>query len=188
MFTKKNVLVTTSREPTDKIRTFCNDIAHAIPSVVRVNRGKLSLDGVAEKALELNADRVIIIDRWKRGFAVIRFYRIGAYGLTLSPPVIYIASIRFQRSFEVRAKRVKTLAVVMPLEISSEAKRLGQSIGEFFGIPIFVDQDKVSGSSAAMHISSNLPDKVQMTFVIVPTLVETGPRISISKIIWEELK
>lgn len=188
MSTKKNVLVTTSREPTDKIRTFCNDIAHAIPNVVRVNRGKLSLDGVAEKALELNADRVIIIDRWKRGFAVIQFYRIGAYGLTPSPPVIYIASVRFRRDFEVRAKRVKALAITIPSEISSAGKRLAQSIGEFFDIPVFTSEEKVSGFSAAMRISSNLPDKVQMTFVIFPTLVETGPRISVSKVAWEELK
>ena len=188
MSTKKNMLVTTSREPTDKIRTLCNDIAHAIPNVIRVNRGKLSLDGVAEKALELNADRVVIVDRWREGFAVIRFYRIKAYDLTPSPPVIYIANVRFRRDFETRAKRVKSLAITMSSEISSEAERLAKSIGEFFEIPVFAGEDKVSGFSAAMHISSNAPNKVQMTFVLVPTLVETGPRISISKIVWEELK
>ena len=188
MSTKKNMLVTTSREPTDKIRTFCNDIAHAIPNVIRVNRGKLSLDGVAEKALKLNADRAVIIDRWKEGFAVIRFYRIGDSGLTLSPPLIDVASVRFRRDFETGVKRVKSLAIVMPLEVSSEAKRLAQSMGKFFDIPVFIGQDKVSGFSAAMRISSNAPNRVQVTFVLVPTLVEIGPRISVSKVVWEESK
>lgn len=55
------ILLTTSRRPTKRIRKFCHDVERSIPDVIRINRGKLNLDGIAEKALELNADRVIII-------------------------------------------------------------------------------------------------------------------------------
>jgi len=188
MSTKKNVLLTTSREPTDKIRTLCNDVAHVIPNVIRVNRGKLSLDGVAEKAFELHADRVIIIDRWKEGFANMRFFRMGIHGLTPFPPLINIASVRLRREFEEKAKRIKSLAIVTPFEKSSAVERLAQSLGDFFDTPVFVGQDTVSNFSAAMHISSTVPMRFQITFVLLPALVEVGPRISVSKVVWDEPK
>ncbi|MFQ5836261.1 MAG: Brix domain containing protein, partial [Candidatus Bathyarchaeia archaeon] len=92
-------LLTTSRRPTPRIRTFCRDLARSIPNVVRVNRGKLSLDGIAEKALEFNADRVVIVDRWKGGPGKIEFFKIGQEGLVPVPPIMYVASIKLQREF-----------------------------------------------------------------------------------------
>jgi len=185
MSTRKNVLLTTSREPTDKIRTFCNDIAYSIPNVIRVNRGKLSLDGVAEKALELQADRIVIIDRWKEGFANIRFFRAGIHGLTPFPPLINIASVRLRREFEAKTKPIKSLAITMPSRDSSLVKRLAHSIGDFFGIPVFVGKDSVSNFSAVMRISSSALDRLQITFVL-PALIEVGPRINVSKVVWDE--
>jgi len=38
------------------VRTLCKDLSHTIPNIIPVNRGKLSLEGVAEKALELDAE------------------------------------------------------------------------------------------------------------------------------------
>jgi len=186
MFTRKNVLVTTSREPTDKIRTLCNDIAHSIPNVIRVNRGKLSLDGVAEKALELHADHIVIIDHWKDGFANIRFFRTSISGLTPFPPLINIASARLRREFEARTKPIKSLAILMPSENSLAVKRLVQSLGDFFNLPVFVGKDIVSNFAAVMRISSTTSDRFQITFVLLPSSIEIGPRINVSKVIWDE--
>ena len=57
------ILLTTSRRPTGAIRSLCRDFVNSIPDVVRVNRGKMSLDGIAEKAIEVEADRVVVVDR-----------------------------------------------------------------------------------------------------------------------------
>jgi len=185
MSTRKNVLLTTSREPTDKIRTFCNDIAYAIPNVIRVNRGKLSLDRVAEKALELNADRIIIVDRWKDGFATIRFFRTGTLGLIPFPPLLYVTSVRVRREFEAKTKRIKSIAVTVPSENSPATKRLAQAISDFFDTPASVSQKAVSNFSAAMHISGITSERFRITFLL-PMLIEVGPRIDISKVVWDE--
>jgi len=185
MHSKKNVLLTTSREPTDKIRTFCNDLARSIPNVIRVNRGKLSLDEVMEKALELQADRIVFVDRCKEGFGIIRFFQVGTSGLTLFPLVINIASVRLRREFEAKTKPIKSIAVTAPLSgNSSTAEKLAQSLSEFFEIPV-VGQDIVSNFSATMRISSSALNRLQITFVLLPTLIEIGPRINISKIVWD---
>ena len=186
MSTRKKILLTTSREPTDKIRTFCNDIAHSIPNVIRVNRGKLSLDGVAEKASEIHADRIVIVDRGKVGFANIKFFRTDASGLTPFPPLINIASVRLRREFEAKTKRIKSLAILMPSESSLTVKRLADSIGDFFDIPVLLGQKAISNFSFVMRISSNPPDKLQITFVLLPKLIEVGPRINVSKAVWDE--
>lgn len=189
MFPKKSVLLTTSREPSDRIRTFCNDITHSIPNVIRVNRGKLNLEGVAEKALELNAVRVVVIDRWKHGFASIRFFQTeSASGLTPLPPLINIANVRLRREFETKTKPIKSLAITMSSENSSVVRRLGQSLSGFFDIPVFVGRDIVSNFSAVMHVSTSASKEFQITFVLLPTLVEIGPRIDVSKVVWDERK
>jgi len=70
---RKRILLTTSRRPTNRIRSFCHDFASCLPNIVRINRGKLNLDGIVEKTLEINADRVVIIDRWKGGLGKFSF-------------------------------------------------------------------------------------------------------------------
>ena len=57
------ILLTTSRRPTKRIRTFCHDFVLSVPNIIRINRGKLNLDGITEKAVELNANRIVVIAR-----------------------------------------------------------------------------------------------------------------------------
>ena len=74
------ILLTTSRRPTGRIRTFCRDLANSLPNVVRVNRGKMSLDGLAEKAIELEADKVVVVDRWHGGPGKFNLFYISNLG------------------------------------------------------------------------------------------------------------
>jgi len=90
------IIITTSRRPTRRIRTFCNDLARCIPNSMRINRGKLSREGLAEKAYELEADRVIIVDRWKGGPGKIELFNVRE-ALVGVPPLIYIRGIKLQR-------------------------------------------------------------------------------------------
>ena len=54
MLKRKKVLLTTSRRPTSRMRSFSRDFAGCLPDIVRINRGKLNLDGIVEEALEGN--------------------------------------------------------------------------------------------------------------------------------------
>lgn len=185
MSDRKNVLSTTSREPPNRIRTLCNDIGHVLPNVIRVNRGKLSLDGVAEKGLEIQADRIIVIDRGKAGFANIRFFRIGSSGLTPVPPLLSVVDVRLQREFNVKSRHIESTAITMLPKNSLTTERLARFMGKFFDIPILSSECEVSGFSAVMRISNDASGRVQITFVTMPELLEVGPRIDVSKVVWE---
>lgn len=183
MSTKKAALLTTSREPTDKIRIFCSDLVHSIPNVVRVNRGKLSLDGIAEKTIELGADHVLVVDRWKDGFAYMRFFRIDTSGLTPFPLQINVANARLHREFEAKTKRIKSLAITISSESSSLAKKVAQSMGDFFNVPILKTQKNMADYSVVMRVSGN--GLLRITFVLLPELVEIGPRMDVSRVGWD---
>ncbi|MBR9707648.1 MAG: hypothetical protein GOV15_04395 [Candidatus Diapherotrites archaeon] len=55
------VLLTTSRKPSNRTRTFSKEFSRFLPDGVYVSRGKLSIEGVIEKARDLGKQRVAVI-------------------------------------------------------------------------------------------------------------------------------
>ncbi|KPV63148.1 MAG: putative Brix domain-containing ribosomal biogenesis protein [Candidatus Bathyarchaeota archaeon BA1] len=180
------ILLTTSRRPTRRIRTLCHDLARSIPNVVRINRGKLSLDGLAEKALELDADRVIVVDRWRGGPGKIELFQTGSEGLIPLSPLIYVVGIRLQREFRgVKTKPIRPLAITTPYTEPSEVLRFAEALSHFLNVPMLSLDSVLPKYSASMHISSDAPHRIQVTFVLLPQTIEIGPRITISHVVWE---
>jgi rRNA maturation protein Rpf1 len=183
------LLLTTSRRPTSRIRTFCRDLACSIPNVVRINRGKLSLDGIVEKTLELNANQVIIVDRWKGGPGKIELFKIGQEGLVPVPPIMYVAGMKLRREFDrTKTKPVHSLIITMSSENSNEIIRIAKSLSNFLDIPWSQADKIVSKSKTSMHISIDGLHRTQVTFMLLPENVEIGPRVSLSHVVWEVKK
>ena len=180
------ILLTTSRRPTRRIRTLCHDLARSIPNVARINRGKLSLDGIAERALELNADRLIVVDRWKGGPGKIKLFRVEPTGLIPVPPTMYVAGIRLQREFETKA--VRSLAVTTAPGNPPEAMKIAEYLSDFLDFPLASIDEAVSNYKASMHLLHNASGRIQITFMLLPQMVEIGPRIIISRVVWENQK
>lgn len=179
---RKKILLTTSRRPTNRIRSFCHDFAGCLPDVVRFNRGKLNLDGVVEKALEINADRVVIVDRWKGGSGKIQLFLIEEIGLAPVPPIIYIKDIKLRRKFEIKRKHARSFVITTMTEGSARSKKVGELLAHFFSISMLSVEQAVSRYSASMHISTNTSSRIIITFVLLPEFVEVGPRISVAKV------
>jgi len=152
---------------------------------VRINRGKLSLDGIAEKALELNADRVIVVDRWKGGPGKIELFRVEPAGLTHVPPLMNVAGIRLQREFETETKTVRSLAVTTAPENPPEITKIAENLSNFLNFPMSSIDGAASKFQASMHVSYNASGRIQITFLLLPQMVEIGPRITISSVVWE---
>ncbi len=182
------ILITTSRNPTRRIRTLCNDLARSIPNAVRVNRGKMNLDGVAEKALELNADRVIIINRWKGGPGKIELFQVVQEGLTLFPPLLYVRGVRLQREFKAKVRPFRATAITMPPKSPNEIVRIAESLANFLNVPILQVGVLPTEFQASMHISSDISRFTQITFLLLPKIMEVGPRLTLSHVIWEGTK
>jgi len=189
MIPSQKVLLTTSRRPTSLMRSLCNDLAWSIPGVVRVNRGKLSLDGVAEKALECAAEKVVVVDRWHGGLGEIELFEISQNGLMPVPPIIFVSDVRLRREFgEPKSKRVGSLAVTAATGSEKRVSEVVEALSSFFGIPFLSMDEAVSRCGMAMHFSVDSRGRVQFTFLLLPQKVEIGPRVTISNTVWRTAK
>jgi len=182
------ILLTTSRRPTRGIRTLCQDFARCVPNIMRINRGKLNLDGIAERALELNADRVIVVDRWKGGPGKIKLFLTEPTGLSPVPPLMYVAGIRLQREFEAETKPFRSLAVTTALGNPPEVMKIAEHLSNFLNFPMSSINETALKYQASMHVSHNALGRIQITFMLLPKMVEIGPRITISRVVWENQK
>ena len=187
-----SILLTTSRRPTKNMRTFCRDLSHTFPNIVRVNRGKLSLEGLAEKALEYNANKVIIVDRWKGGPGKIQFFYLDAKGLKAIPPLVYLQGVKFRRDFREnmpRGRRIRNIAMKPSLNQDVERKKFEEMLANFFEIPFLsVDEAVNNGYDAIMQISQEALNRTKIAFMLLPEQVEIGPQIIVSHLIWELTK
>lgn len=70
------ILITTSHKPSPRLRSFVKDFASVIPGTLKLNRGKKTLEDLLYDAIELNADRLIIVGEKKGNPGSIRVYLI----------------------------------------------------------------------------------------------------------------
>jgi len=178
------ILITTSRRPTRLIRTLCKDLAHAIPSLKKVNRGKMSLYEAGEKAIDIGADKMLIIDRWKGRPGRIRFFEVKE-GISQIPPQLYICGVKLRRDF----KTERTSSHRLFIEDSNEApeiQRLSEMFSRFFELPIIeLEKTEGHGDFVVMRLSLEPDSIIRVSFYLMPKKMEVGPRIRISHAVWE---
>ena len=179
------ILLTTSRRPTRAIRTLCSDLANSLPSVVRVNRGKMSLDGIAEKSIELETDRAVVVSRWSDGPGRITLFKLALTGLKPVPPIMLIAEVRFRREFKEKTRRFRSSAITIDTEDSSELEKIGDCLSRFFHLPVLRVEEATGKHGASMHFSFGSSRHPQIAFMLPERMVEIGPRITLSKLVWE---
>jgi len=181
----KLILLTTSRRPTERIRAFCRDLTNSIPDIVRVNRGKMSQDGVAEKAIELEADRIITIDRWHGGPGKINLFQVSSTGLRPISPLLLLYGIRLRREFKEGTRRVRSSVITVEPKTSPELERVAQDLSNYFGLPIQSLNEASGDHQTSIHLSLDSSRRIQITFLDLQQMVEVGPKVTLSKIIWE---
>jgi len=154
---------------------------------VRINRGKLSLEGIAAEALELNAEKVVIVDRWKGGPGKIELYKFDGKELHPTPPLIYLKGVKLRREFRTmpKGRRIKSTAMVASPRPSREVSRLEKALSDFFGIPTFSSENECGGFDALMKITGSQVGELAVTFKLLPENLEIGPRMRISHLIWD---
>jgi len=178
------ILLTTSRRPTKGIRTLCRDLQRTIPGLKRLNRGKMSLHEVGEKAAELGADKIAIIGRWKGGFGRIRLLKVNEM-ITQVPPCICIRSIKPQREFDAAKKPSQSLFVDGTNVGNPEAERLREGLSSFLGLPLMKTGPTPPEYRATMRLAVESSHMIRLSFYVLPENAEVGPRMTISTVEWE---
>jgi len=178
------ILLTTSLRPTRRIRSFCSDIQRVLPNVVQVSRGKLALDALAEKALELKADGVVVVDRWRGEPSKIILHRVTSKGLETFFPLLFIANVRLQRDYGQIYKPVGKVAVSLSSDLSEEARRIAERISNFFRLPFLNMNADLRKIDASLIFSSQFGYIVKASFTHPPLVHEVGPSFTIKTVVW----
>jgi len=170
------------------MRTLCKDLAAAIPSLKKVNRGKMSFYDIEERAFEIGADRVLIIDRWKGRPGRIRLFEIKN-GIQQIPPQIYVRGVKFRRDFKIKSVNQRSppsIFIEEPEGMSEEIERLSETFARFFEIPkVKPEMIGEPQDFEVMRFSVEPENIIRVSFYLMPKNIEVGPRIRISHVVWE---
>lgn len=180
------ILITTSRRPTQRVRSFSKDLERVIPSARRVNRGKLSIDGVADRVSEVGGDRAIIVDRWKGGPGKIDLYRLRSGKLDLVYPVLYLAGVRTQDEYGKKTRIRRGLVVTVVKGSSKRIKRIAMALADFLEIRMIEVDSEDLKSHASLHVSPTVGYEARLVFTTPPVIVEVGPAMVVRQITWEK--
>ena len=142
----------------------------------------MSLDALAEKAIELNCDQVVVIGRWHGAPGKIGLYKISL-GLTAVSPLMIIQSLRLRRELK-QTSRIKSSVITLAQESSSELQRLAKSLSQFFGLPVQSMGDASRNHRVSLHLSFDSKQRVKMSFILLERMVEIGPQVTFLRLIW----
>lgn len=118
---KPKILVTTSRTPSLKLRSFVNELVRAIPNSIRVQRGKKTFEDLYVNLKVYGADRLVVIGDWRGNPRVFTVYT----------PVLHRASnLLFEKILEFKIKGVTLLREVKRLPSNFNPKTLGVNVFE----------------------------------------------------------
>ena len=184
------ILLTTSHRPTRRVRSLCNDLTRSIPGLVKVNRGKMTLSGVAERTLQLGAEKFILIDRWKGGPGRIRLFRVVEGGFGEEPPRLYISGVKLRREFSGMPARnvkkpIKSLFLEASEDGSQEIDRFKLKLSEFLELPMLKLRTEPSDYEACMRVADGDDCWANISFFLLPGKIEVGPRMKISHVVWD---
>ncbi|MHA1583005.1 MAG: hypothetical protein ACTSYM_11010 [Candidatus Baldrarchaeia archaeon] len=188
------VLITTSRRPTRRTRSLCNDLVKVIPGAVKVNRGKMNIKDVAAKTLELNANTAIIISVYRGNPGKIWFLQVTEHSYRWVPPDILLAGVKLQREFGYfKLPPFRKLAVIVPEETKDELEKLAKALSNILKVPLIytsMDHKELLKQQAkdfdiVLYVDNDPRFKAVIKFIQTTDGKEIGPRIRIKKMFWQ---
>lgn len=70
------IVISTSRRPAQKVRTFCKELARALPQTTHMVRGSSSFRELAHNAFSTGASRLFVVDSRENNPNSIKIYRL----------------------------------------------------------------------------------------------------------------
>lgn len=173
------ILITTSVRPTQRMRTLCNDLRRVIPNAIRLNRGKLGMQGIYETVLESGADGLIIVERWQGAPGIIKLYTAPFIAGPFS--TLYLASVKTQDELGHRKTFHSEPTISLDKEASPVAKHLADLFSTFLHAPLSEGSARKMSLNSSMHFSNFRGNSVKIAFRVPPMTSEWGPILIVKR-------
>jgi len=166
------------------MRSLCHDLERVLPDAIRINRGKLSFPEIIGKVFDAEADRLIIVERWKGGPGRIQFYQISPE-VTRLPPLLILGGVKMQIDFGRKRRLSKNIAVTVTDDPPKNILDLAKFLSQFLKVPLSAKKSSEEKFTTALHISPIPDGEARIQFNAPPRGTEVGPRLIVKKAVWE---
>lgn len=123
------ILITTTRRPSRRTRSFVRDLYHVLPKAERRNRGKMSLEDINELALQLGMERVLVVGTSRGNPSSLTFYEPNPV-LIRPISIIRLRGVSLRR--EITSKRAPPSKDMCIVQSSRELGDLAQILSNSF--------------------------------------------------------
>lgn len=179
---KRKVVITTSREPSPRTRSFVKDLCSLASWLVRLNRGKMTFYDIVEEAVSEGSSTLAVIGEMKGNPSIIRLYDLSDATLTgkvLNTYTIILKGVSLSRELGhhgVNLEDVKEILIEPPKEINEESKMAFFALHQLFNSGMKPPED-------GKYISINVNTVYNMIkFRLNPGNQPVGPVIRYKKI------
>jgi len=173
------ILITTTRRPSRRTRSFVRDLYHVLPNAIRRNRGKMSLEDLNELALQSGAERVLVVGTSRGNPSFLSFYE--PHPSAIRPiSIIHLRGVSLRREItERRAPHSKDLCIMYSrpdLAHLAQVLSLSFDVGEPILAPL-EQLTQVEVCDLALHLSQGSGDIINSSFYRTRPPWEVGPRM-----------
>ncbi|MFB6490516.1 MAG: Brix domain-containing protein [Thermoproteus sp. AZ2] len=170
-------LLTSSRSPSIRVREFINDLENALPGIVKLTRGKMSLEALLEEAIAAGAERILIVYDRRGNPSSIR--AIDVVRRAWSPYALVISGVKMREDMPVavlRRRKAESAAVV-----DYTASEIPDVLTSWLRYPLFysVDLERLRGRYDTLIVVRGSPGAYSLEVIDGGDLGPRGPTIKI---------
>lgn len=148
------ILITSSHRPTRNTRRFIKALSKVVPNAVKVNRGKQTFKLLALQAIDINADKILVVRNRKGNPGFIDVYKVAVASMEL----VKICTLRicgysideaYKGIHQVETSIIKRGSALLESEFPSDTL---ECILKAFNISAFQSEQRVQRNSICVDI------------------------------------
>lgn len=175
---RPTILLTSSRSPSVRVRELINDLENALPGVVKLTRGKASLEALLEEAVVVGAERIIIVYDRRGNPSSMR--AIDVVRRSWSPHVLIVSGVKMREDMPVavlRRRKAESAAIV-----DYTASEIPDVLASWLRYPLFysIDLERLRGRYDTLIAVRGSPGAYSLEIIDGGDLGPRGPIIRIS--------
>ena len=175
--------LTTGRQTNQALNSLLKDLSHAIRKAKVVRRGKSSLEDLGRRFFDEALDYGIILQRRHGGPGRIDFLRVGAKGLTPVAPSVLLSAVRLRREYQHQGKHVAQ-AITCDSRVTQTTQRFAKQLSIILDLPQLTIPTDL-GVRCSFHLSEFRDGSILLTITSPPGQEDVGPRLLVSRLIWD---
>lgn len=173
------IVISTCRRPTPRINSFVKDLSHSLRNCVVVPRGKMSQQDIVDSTVEKEADRLLLVNRWKGEPGEIRLQRLEDGELHVVYPVIFSSGVKLRREYHVEDRFIAEAITSGENKIEID---LARSLADFLELPLRLGR----GAFCSFHVAENRSKRLAVNLTSPAATREVGPGLVVRHLEWHE--